>query len=343
MRLRRFARLSVVLALLLVAAGCNAYQRNNSPRPGDPLYQRGVGAQPNYPPSYPPYPLDPHYVPGPMPGAGAPEILTPQPYPNPGAPAVPGPAPSSSGYGFYPGQVRPIEGAELAPTPGGQTIDPPFNGHATSEPPLAPKNPPKPVEKEPTTLPPDLKGSKTPEPAPKIPPVKEPEPAPKIPPVKEPETSPALPVGIPSFAEPKARIAVGLKPDTEGLDWLLANKYRTVVNLRRKGADDSADREQIEKRGMRYISIEMSPLTLNREMADEFNKLVDNPANQPVFVYDKDRTLTGVMWYLHYRLADKMSDDDARAKAELLGLKIADGEEQKSYWLAIQTMLTDKP
>jgi hypothetical protein len=334
MRRQQIASLGVSLSLLLASVGCNCWQRNPPPRPADPLYQRDASSQPVYPPSYPPYPPDPRYVPVPTPGAGmpgSPEVLTPQPYPQPGAQAIPNPAPSSSGYGVYPGEFRPNDGSDLAPTPG-RAVDPSLNGRATSEPPLArstPLTPPAP--KEPTKLPPDLTDPKV---ADRVSP---------LPPVKDGGPSPTLPVGIPSFAEPKARIATGLKPDTEGLDWLQNSKYRMVVHLRRKGADDSADREQVEKRGMKYQSIEISPETLNREIVDEFNKLVDNPANQPAFVYDKDRLLTGVMWYLHYRIADKLSDDDARSKAELLGLKVKDGEEQTAYWVAIESMLADKP
>ncbi len=347
MRLQRIASLGLFVSLLLSSIGCNCGERRRATRPPDPLY-RDVGGQPIAPPTYPPYAPDPHYIPGPpVTGSpGSPEILTPQQYPTP---AIPNP-PTKSGYGAYPNDIRPAEGAEMMPTPG-RTIEPPFNGHSTAEPPLAPKTPANPPAKQPTQLPPDLT---EPKPVDKTPPAKEPEKIPQLPPMKEADKAPllppakdaepsSLPVGIPSFAVPMARVAVGMRPTTEGLDWLQASKYRTVVYLRRKGTEDSADREQIEKRGMKYVSFEVSPESLNREMIDEFDKLVDNPANYPLFVYDKDRLLTGVMWYMHYRLVDKMSDGEAHAKAELLGLKSKDGDETTNYWLRIEAILADKP
>jgi protein tyrosine phosphatase (PTP) superfamily phosphohydrolase (DUF442 family) len=342
MRIRQFAGLSVILGLVFVSLGCQGFRNryNSNSRPNtDPLFQRDPGPQPGYPPSYPPYPPDPRYIPGPPPGNGAPaipgspEVLTPQPYPMDSTPAVPGQAPSSSGYSPNPSGQNPIAGSEITPVPGSTMIDPPFIGRSTQEPPLARRTPLTPPAQKtlPGKLPPDLTDSKTADRAAVTPPVREPEPA------------PALPVGIPGFAEPKTRVASGLKPDTEGLDWLQTSKYRTVVHLRRAGTDDSADREQVEKRGMKYIPIEMSPETLSRDKVEEFNKIVDNPANYPLFVYDKDGMLSGVMWYLHFRTADKMADDAAGTKAELYGLKVKDGAEQTAYWVAIESLLADKP
>src|SRR5262249_23536381 len=70
---------------------------------------------------------------------------------------------------------------------------------------------------------------------------------------------PALPVGIPGLAEVKPRVATGLRPSAiDGLDWLQAKGYRTVVHLRRPGEDDTADRRQFEKRGLQFVSLEVS-------------------------------------------------------------------------------------
>ena len=62
------------------------------------------------------------------------------------------------------------------------------------------------------------------------------------------------------------RVASGLRPLLDGgLDWLQANGYRTVLHLRQPGEDDTADRKQVEKRGMKYLSMEVSPETLTPE------------------------------------------------------------------------------
>jgi hypothetical protein len=63
-----------------------------------------------------------------------------------------------------------------------------------------------------------------------------------------------------------------------------------------------------------------------------------DPANRPLFIYDKDGSLAGALWYLHFRMIDQQSDETARAAAARIGLK----EEHKDLWLAIQKILSGK-
>lgn len=134
-------------------------------------------------------------------------------------------------------------------------------------------------------------------------------------------------------------MATGLKPDLEGLDWLKASKYRAVIHLRRAGVDDSADREQVERRGLKYFSIELSPDTLTRDAVTLFGKIAGDRENQPVFVYDRDGLLAGAMWYLHLRLNEKIPDELARGRAELYGLKEKGTDEATALWAAVQKLL----
>jgi protein tyrosine phosphatase (PTP) superfamily phosphohydrolase (DUF442 family) len=154
-------------------------------------------------------------------------------------------------------------------------------------------------------------------------------------------SSPALPVGIPQFAMAKDRVAVGLKPLLDGLDWLQGNGYRAVLHLRAPGQDDAADRREVEKRGLKYVSLELAPQTLTRNGLDEFSRLVAEPTLQPLFVYDRDGRLAGGVWYLHFRLADKAGDELARSKASRLGLREETDPEQRALWLAIHKLLSD--
>jgi protein tyrosine phosphatase (PTP) superfamily phosphohydrolase (DUF442 family) len=312
MRLRDFAWFGLVAALMGASAGCQRWRdRNAVSRGNDPLYQR----RDTYGAPIPADPSDPRLSPG---RPGGPEVLTPQPYPMEGNPPPSGMPPTSSGYGG----VTPADHLQFMP---------PMTGPSTAEPPLARATPPEPpVKTVPRPLPPDLRDPKTPRPA-AIPPMADAIPTPE-------------PPRIEAFAEPKPRIASGHKPDTDGLDWLQTNKYRTVLNLRRPGADDSSDREQVNGRGLKYLSLEVSPEALTRDLVNEFAKIVNNPANQPLFIYDKDGTAAGAMWFLHFRLADKMPDELARTKAEAYGLRVKGDDEQTAYWAAIQLLLkNDKP
>jgi protein tyrosine phosphatase (PTP) superfamily phosphohydrolase (DUF442 family) len=128
----------------------------------------------------------------------------------------------------------------------------------------------------------------------------------------------------------------------DGLDWLKANGFRAVLQIRAPGENTDSDRQLLEKRGLKYLSLEVSPRTLTPTVVDEFNKLVADPANRPLFVYDRDGSLAPALWYLHFRTADKLPDEESRRKAAALGLREdADGT-QRDMWLAVQKYLAEQ-
>lgn len=167
------------------------------------------------------------------------------------------------------------------------------------------------------------------------------EPAPAAPKTTTP--TPTLPVGIPDFAPALGdRVANGRKPMLDGLDWLKANGYRGALLLRKPGESDAADRTQFESRGLSFVSVEIALTGLDRAAVDHFNRLVADAGRQPLFVYDADGSLTGPLWYLHFRRVEKLDDAAARAKAERLGLKMNE-RDQRLGWLAIQDFLSKNP
>ena len=149
-----------------------------------------------------------------------------------------------------------------------------------------------------------------------------------------------LPVDIPQFQIARKQVASGQKPFPEGLDWLKEKGYRTILHVRQPGEDDTNTRRLITAKGFRYLSLEVSPLTLNRDILDEFNRIVTDPANLPLFAYDRDSSLLGGLWYLHFRIHEGADADRAAIEAGRLGLNIdASGGEHKEMWLRIQKLL----
>jgi hypothetical protein len=71
---------------------------------------------------------------------------------------------------------------------------------------------------------------------------------------------------------------------------------------------------------MQYVALSFSPTGAWRPTVDEFNRLLADTQSQPVFVYDRDGSLAGSLWYHHFRLAMNLADDEARARASRLGL-----------------------
>jgi hypothetical protein len=153
--------------------------------------------------------------------------------------------------------------------------------------------------------------------------------------------TPLLPAGIPQFALAEDQVATGLKPMLDGVDWLQQNGYRTVLHLRQPGEDDAAERKLFEMRGLKYLSLELSPQTLSRTVVDEFDRIVADRGNRPLFIYDKDGVLTGGLWYLHFRQVEHLNDEEARTRAARLGLREAQDGMQREMWLAIQKYLSE--
>jgi hypothetical protein len=152
-----------------------------------------------------------------------------------------------------------------------------------------------------------------------------------------------FPAAIPRFNQVKDRIDAGGKPTPllEGAEWLQRKHYQSVLYLKRPGEDDSVDRDTFQARGLKYYSLDVSPETLAAKL-EEFNKIVGEAGNLPLFVYDKDGSLAGALWYLHFRTVDKRPDAQALQMGTQLGLKKDGTDENVRLWLATQKYL-EKP
>jgi protein tyrosine phosphatase (PTP) superfamily phosphohydrolase (DUF442 family) len=167
--------------------------------------------------------------------------------------------------------------------------------------------------------------------------------APSLPPAGDEKEATPQPVDIPQFAVAKERVANGLQPFPDGITWLQTRRYRAALHIRAPGEDDSAARRQFERRNLHYISLEVSPNTLNRDVVQQFAHMVTDEANLPLFVYDKDGALAGGLWYLYYRTAAGMSDEKARSEAARLGFLPDQEGEQRTMWVAVQNYLRNNP
>jgi protein tyrosine phosphatase (PTP) superfamily phosphohydrolase (DUF442 family) len=167
-------------------------------------------------------------------------------------------------------------------------------------------------------------------------------PSPKLnetPPLKETEEPPSLPADIPQFAFVKKGVASGQQPHPDGVKWLKDHGYKTVLHVRAPTETDNAAKRIFENRGLTYISLEVGPQTLTKEVVDRFNQVVGDDKNYPLFVYDKNSALAGALWYLHFRTIGGMSDEKARAEAERLGFKQEQDDIHRDMWLAVQNYL----
>jgi hypothetical protein len=149
-----------------------------------------------------------------------------------------------------------------------------------------------------------------------------------------------LPIDLPGFAIARPGVASGLRPFPDGLAWLKTQRYRTVLHLRQPGEDTAAPKRLFEGKGLKYLSLEASPARLSRELYEQFVKLVDDKGNHPLFVYDRDGSSVGGLWYLYFRVQLKYADARARTEAKRLGLRLDDDDvEHQTMVLAVQNLL----
>lgn len=128
------------------------------------------------------------------------------------------------------------------------------------------------------------------------------------------------PTGIDDFIRVKDGVSAGHRPTIEGLDWLKAKGYKTVVHVRRPQDNDETDRRQVERRDMKFVTLTVTPETLTQAWVDDFNKIIGDTSARPVFVYGQDPQTAAVAWYLHMRTAEFLTHDEARVRAKQLGL-----------------------
>jgi protein tyrosine phosphatase (PTP) superfamily phosphohydrolase (DUF442 family) len=153
------------------------------------------------------------------------------------------------------------------------------------------------------------------------------------------EATPRLPVDIPQFVLAKPRLASGLQPFPDGVTWLQSAGYRTVLQIRTPGESDTAAQRVFEKRGLRYLSLEVGPRNLTKEVVNQFNKIVTDEGNLPLFVFDRDSSLAGALWYLHFRTAEGLSHEKALAEAGRLGFRPDQDDNARTMWVAVQNYL----
>jgi hypothetical protein len=143
------------------------------------------------------------------------------------------------------------------------------------------------------------------------------------------------PVDVPGFALAKTRVATGQKPFRDGIVWLQARGYRTVLYLHRPGDDDRSLQAQFQKQGIRLVSLEVAPEALTREVVEAFNRQVRDQDSLPLYVFDRDGSLTGGLWLVYFRLYEGISEEKARQEAARLGFKPEQDADHKAMLDAV--------
>jgi protein tyrosine/serine phosphatase len=117
--------------------------------------------------------------------------------------------------------------------------------------------------------------------------------------------------GIRNFGCVNERFYRGAQPSPGDYRALAALGIRTIIDLQREGEPDEP--QLVEAAGMKFLRIPMSDRSSpSRKAAEEFLSVVNDPANQPVFVHCRGgRHLTGAMIAIYRLTNDRWTADQA--------------------------------
>lgn len=124
---------------------------------------------------------------------------------------------------------------------------------------------------------------------------------------------------LPNFHVMNSQVGTCGQPTEEGFKEIARKGYKSVLNLRTPAEGSESERAVVEKLGMRYINIPVSPDSINEQAADRFRQVMRDKSNEPVFVHCRSANRVGGMMILYLVLDKKESLDDAVKQAHQIG------------------------
>jgi protein tyrosine/serine phosphatase len=126
--------------------------------------------------------------------------------------------------------------------------------------------------------------------------------------------TPIANIHIDNFGKINDNYYRGAQPDGQDYADLAALGVRTVIDLTKDGRSDEPG--MVERAGMKFYRIELTTSDRPADAAvDRFLELVNNPANQPVYVHCQGgRHRTGVMTAVYRMTQDGWNSDQAYAE-----------------------------
>ena len=127
---------------------------------------------------------------------------------------------------------------------------------------------------------------------------------------------------LPNFQQVNQNLYRGAQPPAGGLKILAGKGIKTIINLRGASDETRAEERQARALGMKFFNLKFPPLSKpDFSQIDQALALINDPANQPVFVHCKhgeDRTGTVIACYRMTQ--DQWNDEQAIAEAKQFGM-----------------------
>jgi len=128
-------------------------------------------------------------------------------------------------------------------------------------------------------------------------------------------------LAIPNFSRVNDRISAAGQPSQQAFEQLKKMGYKTIINLRT--AEEGADKEKeiVEKLGLRYINIPITPQTITQEKVKQLAEVINDESSGRILIHCASSNRVGGMWFLHRVMNESCSIEQAIEEAEKAGLK----------------------
>jgi uncharacterized protein (TIGR01244 family) len=110
------------------------------------------------------------------------------------------------------------------------------------------------------------------------------------------------------------------QPKAEAFAKLAKQGFRAVLNLRTADEGAEAERELVEKAGMRYLNIPVVSANPNPEQVPGFIKAVKEPSNQPMLIHCGSAQRVGAFWMIYRVTEQGWPEEKALEEATKIGL-----------------------
>jgi protein tyrosine phosphatase (PTP) superfamily phosphohydrolase (DUF442 family) len=116
--------------------------------------------------------------------------------------------------------------------------------------------------------------------------------------------------------------ATGAQPTDQAYAKAAASGFRSVLSLRtgNEGVDLFRERSVVEKSKMKYFNIPVVSSSPRPEQAEEFIRLVKEPANHPMLINCASANRVGAFMMIYRVLEQGWSEDKALEEATKIGL-----------------------
>lgn len=118
-------------------------------------------------------------------------------------------------------------------------------------------------------------------------------------------------------------IATGAQPTEKAFATAAANGFRSVLSLRTadEGLNLARERSAVESSGLSYFNIPVLSVAPRAEQADQFIRLVKEPANHPMLITCASANRVGAFMMIFRVIEQGWSEEQALKEARNIGLR----------------------